>query len=197
MVDENDLCWPGGSPGPLGRLLGIRIEETDGLYPGETNALEITGQSALGLQGVYEARSVCELVHADSAQVLGTYARDFYRGRPALTVNAFGAGRAFYVACDCEDRFFWRFYRSLRALLGIRRALDVELPAGVTAHMRTDGLQDYVFLLNFNREPATVSLPDEPFRDILRGLPVAGPLELGAYGFMVLGRPTAGVDNPA
>src|ERR1035438_5024065 len=36
--------------------------------------------------------------HAESATVLATYGRDFYAGRPALTVNACGAGKAYYVA---------------------------------------------------------------------------------------------------
>ena len=40
-VDEDDLCFLGGFPGPLREVLGIWAEETDGLYDGETNGIRM------------------------------------------------------------------------------------------------------------------------------------------------------------
>jgi beta-galactosidase GanA len=45
------------------------------------------------LQGPYQVRHLCELIHAESAQPLATYRDDFYAGRPAVTVNHFGKVR--------------------------------------------------------------------------------------------------------
>ncbi len=44
--------------------------------------------------GPYQVRHLCELIHIESAQALATYRDDFYAGRPAVTVNAFGKGKA-------------------------------------------------------------------------------------------------------
>ncbi len=53
LVDENDLCFLGGFPGPLRRLLGIWAEETDGLYPEERNRLIMEKGNPLRLKGTY------------------------------------------------------------------------------------------------------------------------------------------------
>ena len=65
-VDRDDLCFLGGFPGPLRRLLGVWIEETDALYDGETNGIRAEdGQT-------YACSTLCDLVHAETARVTGT-----------------------------------------------------------------------------------------------------------------------------
>ena len=60
------------------------------------------------------------------------------------------------------------------------RALDADLPPGVTAQVRSDGQTDHVFVLNFNPSEARVDLtPGER-------------LELAPYGAVVLERPRGG-----
>jgi len=140
IADENDLVFAGGWPGPLRELFGIWAEEIDYLYPDETNRL---------LPGDYIVTQVCDLIHAEGAEVAATYGHDFYAGRPALTRNRFGAGHAWYLAANTEQRFLDDFYRDRVGELGLARAIDAELPAGVTAQVRTDGETRFVFLLNF------------------------------------------------
>jgi beta-galactosidase len=189
MVDENDLCFLGGFPGPLRRLLGLEIAETDELYPRETNSLILEKGNPLGFQGEFEVRSVCEIVRPESAVVLGRYGSDFYGGTPALTMNVFGKGRAFYLACGCEDAFLSAFYRALTASIHLEKALPADLPEGVTAQVRSDGEMDYVFLLNFSAEQRTVRLGEEPLVDILNGEYCHGEILLEGYGSRVLKRP--------
>jgi beta-galactosidase len=147
QVDENDLCFTGGFPGPLRKTLGIRCEEVDALYPEDRNCLNWNGKS-------YEVRDLCELIHAEGAQVLGTYGSDFYAGQPALTVNSFGKGKAYFIAARTGADFLDVFYRKLTDESGIKRALTSELPKGVTAQIRSDGATDYIFLMNFTPSPA-------------------------------------------
>ena len=151
IADENDLVFAGGFLEPLREVLGIRSEEIDALYDDEKNELAPTADNPLRLAGRYEARQLCELIHAGAARVLATYGRDFYAGRPALTVNQFGGGRAYYIACRTEDRFLQDFYGRLIADLKLPRVLPVDLPEGVTAQLRTDGTRKFIFLLNFTR----------------------------------------------
>jgi beta-galactosidase len=186
IVDENDLCFLGGFPGPLRKVLGIWAEEIDALYEGDTNGVVPLAGNALGLSGPYEARELCDLIHAESAAVLATYASDFYAGRPALTANAVGKGEAYYIASRNGRTFLDDFYGALCAKLGVRRSLDVDLPAGVSAQVRTDGGREYVFLMNYNAHPVSVDLGDAACTDLLTGASVAGQIELDVYGVMVL-----------
>ena len=117
---------------------------------------------------------------------LATYAEDFYAGRPAVTVNAFGDGWAYYIASRDEQRFCDDLYAALAGRLGLARALDAELPEGVSAQVRTDGRRRFVFLMNFGPAPRTVDLAAATFTDVLNGGPVAGPVELAGFGAAVL-----------
>ncbi|MCL6442238.1 MAG: beta-galactosidase [Alicyclobacillus sp.] len=191
IVDENDLCFLGGFPGPLRKVTGIWSEEIDALYDEDVNHVVPVAGTQTGLTGSYKAIQLCDLIHAESAQVLATYAEDFYAGRPALTVNAFGSGQAYYIAARTEDDFLRDFYGWLGQQLGLRRALDAQLPVGVTAQVRTDGKTDYVFVMNFTPQPQTVSLGDaSSLRSLMDdGVEVTGSIALAPYGVQVLARP--------
>lgn len=189
-VDENDLCFLGGFPGPLRKVLGIWAEENDALYDGDVNHLVMRPGNALGVQGKYEARELCDLIHLETAQALAVYEGDFYAGRAAVTVNKHGKGEAYYIASRNEDRFLDDFYRSVVKKLGLRRTVQAELPLGVTAQLRTDGLRDFVFLLNFAAESRRVDLQDEEFSDLLTAETLRGTLELPPYGLRIMERRT-------
>ena len=191
IVDERDLCFTGGWPGPdpLRRTLGVWAEELDVLYDDEANAVVAVPGNPLGLRGEYAASTFCDLIHAESAEVLATYARDFYAGRPALTVNRCGDGRAYYIASRNDERFCDDLYGALALQLHLPRALDADLPDGVTVQLRTDGRSDFLFLLNFTPQAHTVDLGRQAFTDMLTDRRVSGSITLAAYGSAVLRRP--------
>ncbi|THV29672.1 beta-galactosidase [Glycomyces paridis] len=168
-VDEHDRTFLGGFPGPLRPTLGVWAEEIDALYPDDRNAIDWDGTA-------YEARELCELIHAETAETLGTYGADFYAGRPALTVNRRGDGSAYFIAARTGADFLADFYARLVADTGAERALDADLPPGVTAQVRTDGTTDYVFALNFNPTAARIDHP-------------GGVLDLAPFGTAVIERP--------
>lgn len=188
IVNESDLCFLGGFPGPLRPLLGIWVEETDSLYPGELRHIEMSPQNGLGMGGAYVAHELCDVIHAEGAEVLATYADDYYAGQPALTRHACGQGTAYHLAARLEDAFHDAFYSGLCAQLGIPRALAASLPIGVSAVRRNNGTADFVFLMNFTPQEQDVSVADEGFRDQLSAAPAAGTLKLGPYGVRILRR---------
>jgi beta-galactosidase len=192
IVNENDLCFLGGFPGPLRKLLGIWAEETDVLYDDEKNLVEVVDPNPAGLSGVYEAGIFCDVIHVETAQVLAAYGSQFYAGSPAVTVNSVGKGQAYYVASRNDESFLQDFCTGQVASLGIRRSLRADLPEGVTAQMRTDGKRDYVFLLNFTRQAQTIALPDESLSDLETGQNLAGALTLDGYGSKILVRDATG-----
>jgi beta-galactosidase len=187
LVDESDLCFLNGFPGPLRNLLGIWVEETDTLYEADDMRIQAAAKNRAGLSGSYKAEVFCDLIHTEGANVLASYANQFYKGSPAVTVNNFGKGRAYYIASRNEPRFHADFYRKLIDDLGLRRALGVELPDGVTAQIRTDGEREFIFVLGFNREPVEIELGDVSYRNILGEASMTdGKLNLPAYTALVL-----------
>ena len=88
-VDENDNAFLMDVPGPLGPLMGVRVDEWDARGPEVVNPVRL-GDGADQVD--VDARLLFELVIPQGAEVIGTYQADFYAGTPAVTRNAFGAG---------------------------------------------------------------------------------------------------------
>lgn len=189
IVDENDLCHLGGWPGEgLGTVLGVWDEEIDAIHPQERNVLTMVAGNEIGLSGGYEVMELCALIHARGARVLATYGQDFYAGRPALTVNEHGKGRAYYIACRTEDRFLEDLYGRVVADLGVRPAVEADQPRGINIQARTDGASDILFVMNFADKPQTAQLGQGSFVDLLTARAVPAALEFPAYGVAVLRR---------
>jgi beta-galactosidase len=187
ISNESDLCFLGGWPGPLRPLLGIWAEELDVLYDDERRTIVSSELGAsYGLHGTYAADTFCDLIHAESAQVLATYSDGFYAGRPAATVNLVERGKAIYLAARGEQRMLGDLYRKLVVDLKIERAIDAELPEGVTAQVRQGNDQRFVFLLNFSRKPQEIRLPGAGYVDAISGETMVGSVKLPADGVIVL-----------
>ncbi|MFS8211435.1 beta-galactosidase [Paenibacillus polymyxa] len=187
IVDEHDLCFLGGFPGPLRKTLGIWSEEIDGLHDHDRNHILPVEGNELDLQGEYEAVELCDLIHTEGAEVLAVYGSDFYAGRPALTVNRLGQGKAYYIASRNIGLFHSHFYRSLIDDAGISKALNVKLPHGVNTAIRTDGVHDYIFILNFTHEPQKITLDGRTYADMLENHAIEdGSVQLDAYAVKVL-----------
>ncbi|WP_138296157.1 MULTISPECIES: beta-galactosidase [unclassified Clostridium] len=179
-VDQRDLVNLGGFPGPLKELAGIWDEELDTLYPDQYNQVTWQGKT-------YRAQGYCTLVHLEGARALAAYEKDFYAGYPALTVNDYGQGRAYYMACRLDDAFLMDFYRKLTASCGISPVLPGALPRGVSAMARTDGEREYVFLMNFSHHPQRVDVGAGGAR-LLGGGTWQGEIELEPQAVEVLAR---------
>ncbi|WP_410769681.1 beta-galactosidase [Fontibacillus sp. BL9] len=179
IVDQTDLAFAEGFPGPLKSVLGIWSEESDNLYPQEVREFTTSG----GMR--YEARDYCELIHADSAEVLARFDSDFYEGHPAVTMNRCEQGRAFYIASRNESRFQDSFYRELVKELGISPVHCFKYPKGISVQARTDGETDYIFVMNFTEESQVVDL-DRSYRDMISGEMVEHTVELPQYGALIL-----------
>lgn len=156
MTDETDLCYLGGFPGAgLREVFGIWNEEIDTLYPEDKNTVLLNDGT------VIDAVDYCELIHAETAQVIARYDSDFYQGRPAATVNQYGDGLAYYVAFRDTGEFTDKLVGELLQKAGINSCFDSALPSGVTAHTRTDGETVYLFLQNFTHSAQTLTVARE------------------------------------
>jgi beta-galactosidase len=149
-VDENDQAFLMDVPGPLGRLMGIRIDEWDARWPESVNPVRLAGGPEV------ESRLIFEIVIPQGAEVLGTYQADFYAGTPAVTSNAFGAGYGWYVAAGLDQEgVSWVVQQVVdrHDLSGPYPDVpDLETASRVTP----DGTR-LLFLLNHRAEPVAVT----------------------------------------
>ena len=190
-VDQDDLCFLGGFPGPLSELLGIWVEETDALDEKQSRQVLPAAGNPLNLPDVSHARHFCDIVHLRGADAVAVYGDDFYAGTPAVTLNRFGKGRAYFVASRNDDAFMDAMFGTLVRELKPARALESELPSGITAQKRTQAGRDYIFVQNFNAAAGTVSLGRSTFTDVLDGRAVKDSIEVPGRGVVVLTRPAS------
>ncbi|MBN1964551.1 MAG: beta-galactosidase [Anaerolineae bacterium] len=174
LVDETDLAFPNGYPGPLRDVLGVWVEEIDALYEGQTNRIVLAEGGA-----AYACSRLADLLHAETADVLATYGDDFYAGMPVLTRNRFGAGEAYYLGSDPEARFLDNFYSLLLAQHGIASPLSA--PEQVELTMRRKDGKTILFALNHNGHAVDMDLGGGSFHDLLRDEAVSGTITLAAY----------------
>lgn len=179
IADENDLCFlggfPGGSESPLRRLFGIWNEDTDALDPEVVRRLAPTYLNTFDLPEEFTAKGLCAMIHPETAEVEAHYMDGFYAGQPAVTRNSVGEGEAIYLASRNDENFQRVFAKALADRLGLKRAVDVSLPLGVTAQRRGDT----VFLLNCTPKEQMVG------EDVLRPFEakiVAAGVPTGASG---------------
>lgn len=187
IVDENDLCFLTGFPGPLRKVTGIWSEELDALYDEDVNYVAVEPNNKLGLKEQYEARIFCDLIHSESAEVIAKFDSDFYKGMPALTYNKFGRGGAYYMAFRNNDEFLEDFYKGLSKELLLSKSIDIELPEGVNAQVRMDEKNEFVFIMNFKNEKQTINLQGHKFIDMENGEDVS-ELQMNEFGVKILKR---------
>ncbi len=160
IADDTDRCYLGGTPYGLMDVLGIRSEEIDGLYDWEENQMVPVKDNELGLSKTYTCKYLCDLVKVQTARTLMTYGSDFYKGYPCLTVNEYGEGKAWYVACDGEKEFYEDFIGRALDDSHIAGAVKEEIPEGLEITTReTDSIRYYIYQ-NFGESPVMPPLPD-------------------------------------
>mgnify|MGYP002260397003 CR=1 FL=1 len=123
LVDEHHIAPDSGYPHDLTDLFGLEVLEFDPLPPGEENPLIFKG--TFPASHMNTARIWCDLIEPKSCQVLATYAKDFYAGRPAMTMHTFGLGKAVYIGTMSHQHFYYDLVTWLRQMCNLHPLLKV------------------------------------------------------------------------
>lgn len=158
-VEDHDLVITGGYPGRLKDILGIWVEESDGIPDGEANSFTYKGKT-------YPATILCDLLHLQGAESLSSYESDFYEGMPVLTCNTFGEGKAYYVATSSDTEFYHDFVGDICKELDICPVISA--PENVEATIRENENGSFLFLLNHENSDVEITM-DKEGEDILTG----------------------------
>ena len=178
VVDRDFLAYQGDGLADLEATYGIKIQETDTLYPQQHNALSAYHQ-------VYQVNDYCDVVGTTTAKTVGTYQKDFYAGTPALTKNQLGQGSAYYIAARTEPDFLQAFYERLATRLALKPDLAMTKPnAKVAIQVRENTTARYYFVINFSHQPTTVTLK-QPLKSVFEQKVVSGKQVLASYGVQV------------
>lgn len=173
IVGQSDNVHLGGYPGPLRKLAGVWVEEIDALAPEQSNVVDTPSGET------YQCGLVCDLMHLEGAESLGTYGADFYKGMPAVTRNRFGKGQVYYIGTHIEEQ-------GLASILDQAvRGADVNgvIPGGEgleVACRRTEQSKIY-FVMNFSDMDRKVPSCFAGQTDLLSGKAVSADTVLKKY----------------
>lgn len=181
LVNQNHIAPDTGYPGDLTDLFGLEVLEFDAIPPSADNHLTFKG--AFTTSQMHPARLWCDIIEPKTCQVLATYAKDFYAGRPAMTVNTFGLGRAIYLGTMSHQHFYHDLVAWLRQTCNLHPLLKV--PENIEVSLRQkEGTRIY-FLINHQTSPIRVQFY-KPMHDFLTGNTFSGNYDLPPLGILVL-----------
>ena len=181
--DRDGHCPMRPFPGVVADLCGVTVEDFTRIGPHET---EPTLRWA-GVEGPLFSGPFSDIlqVHGAGTRILATYSDDagWYAGKPALTENPWGAGRAFYYGGVFMVPLVRALLRHLELVSPVARRLTLPRPVELAIRER-DGAA-LAFLLNYSGKPQTITA-HEPLTDLLTGETINGGTLLPPYGVRLL-----------
>jgi beta-galactosidase len=137
------------------------------------------------LKGTYPCSLWGELVRLEGASALGVFASDYYKGEPALTVNQFGQGKAYYLATQPDNTLVDDLTKLLSQEAGVSPVLEAPEGVEVTRRVRSNGRTMY-FLLNHTDLSQQVALPGGVFVSLLNRSEINGQVALAPKDVTIL-----------
>ncbi len=202
IVNSVDLCYMGETPHDLTDVYGLRREEIDALFDGESNTGVPKEGNALGFTKNYTCTKLCELVKTEGygAEVLMTYADAFYKGYPVLTKHAYGKGMTYYICAHMDQAFHDDLISRLcidakiEGILSTEELMADSVPYGLEVTSRRaagssaeDGSAEYVFLQNFADTSAVIRAKEN--WEVLAGSEIEdGKITIDRLGYCVIKR---------
>jgi len=125
------------------------------------------------------ARTWCDILQPETAEVLAVYSADFFAGQAAVTLNRFQAGQVLTLGSFGDSAFFTALQPWLCKLTSIQPV--AQTPNGVEAVQR-DGL---LFLLNHTPEEQSIDIK-APYQALLPLASMVSTIKLSSFGVAVL-----------
>ncbi|MDY3917750.1 MAG: beta-galactosidase [Candidatus Limivivens sp.] len=169
VMNENNVCMSHRPlPGNLSEIVGAEVEEYDSLYGKKA---VIAMEDAAGY-----AEHWCDILSLKGASPLMYYMSEFYKGKPAVTVNSAGCGCVYYIGTDPEERMLECLMDKILKKKGMFR----KKTGNVEVVKREGREKDYLFLMNHGENAVETEVPE--------GWSQEGHILLEEYGVKILER---------
>ena len=150
VKDQFNNCILEPLPTVYREIIGAEVKEYDPIGSHEQTIKDFAGNK-------FKCRQWCDILELTTARAYAEYADSFYSGSPAVSMNRYCSGVAYYIGTVCDQEFYESFAGNIMKQTGIPRLKD--LPRGVEVTTRTNGLDDYVFFFNNSDKEADIVLP--------------------------------------
>jgi beta-galactosidase len=181
-VDENDRCIFGAYPGQLRDVLGVWVEEVDALYPTEKNTIRVTKNNTFIDE--YKCSFLCDVIHTNSAEVLAAYSSDFYSGIPAVTVNQYGEGKAYYLGTQVEEDYLNSLMKDICENEKLSSVFEFEGDIEITTRSNENG--EFIFIINHGIKTGVVDLKTAKYKNLLDDKYYTGKIQIAPSDVMIL-----------
>lgn len=173
IVDQSDNAYLGGYPGPLRKLAGIWVEETDALAPEQTNTLQFNDHTES------KCSLICDIIHLETASSLANYTSNFYAETPVVTKNNFGQGTVYYVGTQLENHALNKVLEMVTTEKQIQSVINEPTDLEITCRYKEN--HAYYFIINFKNQ--LLSLPQRFIgkKDLLTGKLLENDEKMAAY----------------
>ncbi|MRN55141.1 beta-galactosidase [Paenibacillus monticola] len=180
--DKRGQCYMRPFPGAAQSLCGITVEEFTMVKGTRLPTFISWADEPELLTGADSFNEILQVVE-DSVEVMGSYASDYYAGKPAVTRNQRGKGEVWYYGAVFNEDAAVQIINHLG--LQSPAAAWLELPTDVELQIRESDSSSYTFLLNYSKEPMAILLKEEK-RDLLTDQLIVGTHTLEGFGVLVL-----------
>ena len=126
-------------------------------------------------------KDYAEVLRLNGAISYGTYESDYYEGTPAITINEYGQGKAYYVAARIDMKSMAKLFRMMLEDAGVTIP---SLPVGVELHTRENDTHKYSFYLNMTADNKTID--NISGYDLLTDNNISGNLDMKPYSVAVI-----------
>lgn len=150
VKNENNNCIMDILPTVYKELVGAEITEYDPIGTIKQTIRDFAGNE-------FVCREWCDQLQLTTARAYAEYNDSYYRCIPAVTMNRYCNGVAYYVGTVCETDFYRSFVSNLMKQTGIPKLTG--LPEGIEVTTRTNGRDEYICFFNNSNESNTIPLP--------------------------------------
>ena len=182
VKDESNTVVNQRLPGLLAEICGVEVEEYDSLSSHMQNSLQFTipelGEAPFMTVGV-----LCDILKPVTATVVAQYMEDYYAGKPAITLNRYGAGTTVYVGTLGNEQLYELLAKWLLNKTGLQNSFIV--PSGVEVARRTNGQKSLQFILNHTNSAQTIHL-ERPHANLLNGVELSGDVQVAPFDVLIL-----------
>jgi beta-galactosidase len=134
------------------KLVGAYVEEYNPIGYGTVKVRFSDSES-------FTCRRWCDILHTETAKGIAFYDESFFCGKPAVTANKFGTGKAYYIGTVGEKSFYRKLIRTIIADCGLD--FTDELPDNVELTKRMGKDFGVRFIFNNSDKPQHFTLSDE------------------------------------